>query len=165
MQVAGELPAKEESFKVLEPSIHGDDPPYRAPTCFSFAFRTWFAAPSPKLGRGLGRGLNRAGDEDHSGQGQAMRKMCTHSSLIEGFWVAAEKAWSALEWGMIADSVRYLIDEDGRKVAVVLDIEAYHRLLAELEELESLRAFDEAKAEGGEATPIEEALAEIERGR
>ncbi len=66
---------------------------------------------------------------------------------------------------MIVDTVRYLVDEDGRKIAVVLDIETYHQLLAELEELETLRAFDEAKAEGGEAIGLEEALAEIERGR
>ena len=58
---------------------------------------------------------------------------------------------------------RYLTDEDGHRVAVVLPIEAYQTLLGELEELESLRAFDRAKADGGEVISLEDAVAEIER--
>jgi hypothetical protein len=37
--------------------------------------------------------------------------------------------------------------------------------LDELEELESIRAYDEAKASGEDAIPFEEAVAEIERSR
>ena len=62
-------------------------------------------------------------------------------------------------------SERYLTDEDGRRVAVVLTLDAYQTLLEELEELESLRAFDRAKASDDEIIPLEDAVAEIERQR
>jgi hypothetical protein len=58
---------------------------------------------------------------------------------------------------------RYLVDDDGKRIGVVLDIKKYKRLLQALEELESIRAYDAAKASGGEAIPFEEAVAEIER--
>ncbi len=45
---------------------------------------------------------------------------------------------------------RYLIDEQGNRVAVVLDIAEYDRILAELEDL---RAFDAAKASGEKPIP------------
>jgi hypothetical protein len=48
---------------------------------------------------------------------------------------------------------------------VVLDIRDYHRLIAELEELESIRAYDAAKASGDEAVPFAQAVAEIERSK
>ncbi len=59
----------------------------------------------------------------------------------------------------------YLIDEQGNRVAVVLDIAEYDRILAELEELEDIRAFDAAKASGEKPIPIKRALAEIKRKR
>lgn len=60
---------------------------------------------------------------------------------------------------------RYLVDEQGNRIGVVLDIAAYHQLLDKLEELESLYAFDMAEASEDEAIPLEEAIAEIEQGR
>jgi hypothetical protein len=60
---------------------------------------------------------------------------------------------------------RYIVDEKGNRVGVLLDIEDYRKLLAELEELESIRAYDAAKASGDEAIPFEQAVAEIERKR
>ncbi len=57
---------------------------------------------------------------------------------------------------------RYLVDEDGNRLGVVLDIKDYRRLLEELEELETLRTYDAAKASGDQAIPFEEAVAEIE---
>lgn len=59
----------------------------------------------------------------------------------------------------------YVIDEQGNPIGVVLDISDYRKLLEELEELESIRAFDAAKASGDEAIPFEEAVAEIEQNR
>jgi len=53
----------------------------------------------------------------------------------------------------------------GDRIAVLLDLEDYHRLLKELEELESVRAYDAAKASGDEAIPFERAVAEIESER
>ncbi|MBC7262596.1 MAG: hypothetical protein H5T63_11370 [Chloroflexi bacterium] len=58
---------------------------------------------------------------------------------------------------------RYIVDESGARIGVLLDIEDYHRLLRELEELESIRAYDAAKASGDEAIPFEQAVAEIEK--
>lgn len=49
---------------------------------------------------------------------------------------------------MIKLKERYIVDEKGNRVGVLLDIEDYHKLLAELEELESIRAYDAAKASG-----------------
>lgn len=60
---------------------------------------------------------------------------------------------------------RYIVDEKGVRVGVVLDLEDYHRLLEELEELESVRAFDAAKASGDEAIPFERAVAELEQNQ
>jgi len=60
---------------------------------------------------------------------------------------------------------RYLVDDRGNRISVVLDIADYQGLLEELEELESIRAYDAAKATEEEAIPFEQALAEIEADR
>lgn len=55
----------------------------------------------------------------------------------------------------------YVVDEQGNRVAVFLEIAEYRKLLSELEELESLCACDAAKATDDEAIPLEEAMAKI----
>jgi hypothetical protein len=60
---------------------------------------------------------------------------------------------------------RFIVDENGKRIGVLLDIEDYHRLLEELDELEAIRAYDAAKASGDEVLPLEQALAEIEKDR
>ena len=57
---------------------------------------------------------------------------------------------------------RYLVDNNGNRIGVVLDMKDYHRLLQELEELDSIRAYDAAKASGGEVIPFEQAVMEVE---
>jgi len=59
----------------------------------------------------------------------------------------------------------YVVDEQGNPIGVVLDIADYRKLLEELEELESIRAYDAAKACRDEAIPFEQAVAEIEQNR
>jgi len=66
---------------------------------------------------------------------------------------------------MISIQERFVVDERGQRLSVLLDIATYRRLLEELEELESLRAYDAAKASGDEAIPFEQAVAEIEQNR
>ncbi len=63
-------------------------------------------------------------------------------------------------------STRYVTDEGGRRVEVILDIETYERLVEAFEELEDQRIYDEAKAElaaGAKARPVTEFIEEIER--
>ena len=67
---------------------------------------------------------------------------------------------------------RYVVDENGKRVAVLLDIEEYARMIEELEEFEDIlarRAYDEAKAElergEDELIPWEQAKREIEEER
>jgi PHD/YefM family antitoxin component YafN of YafNO toxin-antitoxin module len=45
---------------------------------------------------------------------------------------------------------RYVVDQTGNRVAVLIDIEEYQRILEALEELESINAYDEAKASNDE---------------
>lgn len=63
----------------------------------------------------------------------------------------------------MAQAERFLVDEQGRRVAVVLDVAEYERLLAQAEELEAVRAHDAARAAGDVAVPLDDALREIER--
>jgi hypothetical protein len=60
---------------------------------------------------------------------------------------------------------RYLVDESGSRVAVLLDIEEYQKILDALEELEAITAYDGAKAESDEVITFEQAIAEIESHR
>ena len=66
---------------------------------------------------------------------------------------------------MILFKERYVTDENGNRVAVLLDMEDYRKLLEDLEILESIRAYDAAKASGDRPIPFEDAIAEIERER
>ena len=60
---------------------------------------------------------------------------------------------------MLSVKEQYIIDENGQRVSVVLEIGAYQKLL---EELESLRAYDQAKTQDDAAIPFEQAVEEIE---
>jgi len=66
-------------------------------------------------------------------------------------------------WEMANVKERYLVDDNGNRIGVVLGVKEYRRLLQDLEELESIRAYDVAKASGDEAIPFEQAVAAIER--
>jgi hypothetical protein len=63
---------------------------------------------------------------------------------------------------MITLKEHFIVDENGQRVGVLLDIEDYRRLLEDAEELEAIRAYEAAKASGDEAIALEQALAEIE---
>jgi len=60
---------------------------------------------------------------------------------------------------------RYIVDEHGNQVGVLLEIAEYRRLLEELEELSSIKAYDKAKASQDEIIPFEQAVSEIEQSR
>lgn len=57
---------------------------------------------------------------------------------------------------------RYIVDEKGKRVGVVLDMAEYRRMLGELE---CIRAYDAAKASGDEAVTFDWARDEIGRER
>ena len=63
---------------------------------------------------------------------------------------------------------KFVVDEDGKRVGVVLDIEEYKKILEDLEDLEDLdaiRAYDDAKSADEEAIPFEQAVDEIKASR
>ena len=62
-------------------------------------------------------------------------------------------------------SKQFLTDENGVRVAVVLDIKEYEELLEELEDLQAVHEYEEAKAAGEAPIPLEKALDEIRRSR
>ncbi len=66
---------------------------------------------------------------------------------------------------MTATREQYLVDENGNRTAVLLGVERYVELLEAQEELESLRAYDEAKASGDEVISFAQAVDEIEAAR
>lgn len=60
---------------------------------------------------------------------------------------------------------KFLVDDQGQRVAVLLDISDYENLLDELDELDAIKAYDAAKASGEDSIPLEDALAEVDRNR
>jgi PHD/YefM family antitoxin component YafN of YafNO toxin-antitoxin module len=60
---------------------------------------------------------------------------------------------------------KYITDDNGNKDAVILPIKEYNQLLEELEEMEDVRLYDEAKAANEPSIPIDEAFKIIEAER
>jgi hypothetical protein len=60
---------------------------------------------------------------------------------------------------------KYLVDKKGKRVSVVVDIKAYRKMMADLEELEAIRAYDAAKSCPDEVIPFDQAVQEIKKSR
>ena len=60
---------------------------------------------------------------------------------------------------------RYITDEQGNRIGVLLDIEEYQKLLEESEELDAIRAYDLAVSGEDDEIPFEAAIAEIENSQ
>ena len=56
----------------------------------------------------------------------------------------------------------YIIDKDGRKIAVQIPIKTYEKLVADSEELDEIKEYRKAKAHKGNAIPFDQAFSEIE---
>jgi hypothetical protein len=56
----------------------------------------------------------------------------------------------------------FVIDKNGRKVAVQIPLRMYKKLLADSEELEEIKEYRKAKTHKSEAIPFEQAFKEIE---
>lgn len=63
----------------------------------------------------------------------------------------------------MAGDRQFVTNEKGERIAVVLPLDIYQRLIEAFEELEDIRAYDEAKAADEPAVPFEQAIKEIER--
>ncbi len=57
---------------------------------------------------------------------------------------------------------QFVVDENGNRKAVLVAIERYFELLEAQEELESIHAYDAAKASNDEAIPFSQAIKGIE---
>lgn len=53
---------------------------------------------------------------------------------------------------------QFITDNNGKKVAVLMPIKEYEKILDELEELEDIRLYDEVKARNEESIPLEQYL-------
>ena len=62
---------------------------------------------------------------------------------------------------MIQFHEQYLVDEEGNRKAVVVPISSWQEILEALDELDDIRAYDEAKREPSNPVPFDQALAEI----
>ena len=66
---------------------------------------------------------------------------------------------------MIAIHPQYITDDKGTKLSVVLPIEEFNSLMEDLDELEDIRLYDEAKTDTEPTVPIDEAFKMIEANR
>lgn len=60
---------------------------------------------------------------------------------------------------------QFIEDSKGHKIAVLLPIEDYNKILSKLEDLADIRAYDAAKNSDDEIIPFEQAFQEIEANR
>ena len=56
----------------------------------------------------------------------------------------------------------YIIDKNGRKIAVQVPIKTYEKLIADSEELDEIKEYRKAKVHKGHAIPFVQAFQEIE---
>lgn len=65
---------------------------------------------------------------------------------------------------MVEIHEKYIVDEFGRKKAVVLDFEEWKAILDILEELDDVHLYDEAKSRKEDIILFDDALNEIKEG-
>ena len=65
---------------------------------------------------------------------------------------------------MVAIHPEFVIDEKNEKKAVMLPFAEWQQVMEELEELDDIRSFDEAKSRPSDTVPFEEVAKKIERG-
>ena len=59
---------------------------------------------------------------------------------------------------MSTNREQFVVDESGKRTAVLLEIDRYSELVEAQEELEAIRAYDEAKASDDDAIPFTQAI-------
>ena len=66
---------------------------------------------------------------------------------------------------MLTINPQYITDKTGKKISAVLPMKEFKTLLEELEELEDIRLYDEAKKSNEPSIPIDDAFKMIEAKR
>lgn len=66
---------------------------------------------------------------------------------------------------MISLSPHFITDGQGKKISVVLPVKDFEAILEELEELEDIKLYDEAKKSNEPSIPIDDAFKKIEAKR
>ncbi len=64
---------------------------------------------------------------------------------------------------MITTHEEYVVDSDGQRKAVIVPREEWQQLLEALEELDDVRAYDEAKRQPSDPIPFDQAVREIRK--
>ena len=65
---------------------------------------------------------------------------------------------------MVKIHENYVIDVEGNKKAVMVPISEWQKILEALEELDDIRAYDQAKSKPSNPIPFEKAIEEIQKG-
>lgn len=60
---------------------------------------------------------------------------------------------------------QFIDDNQGKRIAVLMPIDQYNKMLEQLEDIDDIRAYDTAKAEEDEVIPFDQAVRGIEKGR
>jgi len=60
---------------------------------------------------------------------------------------------------------QFIIDNQGKKISVILPIKDYRTIMEELEEMDNIRLYDEAKKSNEPSIPIDQAFEMIEANR
>ena len=66
---------------------------------------------------------------------------------------------------MVTIHPQYVVGEGQERKAVLLSLTEWEQILEELEELDDIRAYDEATAGPQDAVPLDQAVREIEEER
>jgi hypothetical protein len=60
---------------------------------------------------------------------------------------------------------QFIEDSQGNRIAVLMPIDQYNKMLEQLEEIDDILAYDAAKAQDDEILPFDQAVKEIEDER
>ena len=66
---------------------------------------------------------------------------------------------------MVTVHPQYVFDENQQPHTVLLSVAEWERVVEEFEELDDMRAYDEAKADPGDANSFDQAVREIREGQ
>ncbi len=60
---------------------------------------------------------------------------------------------------------QFITDNNGQKLAIILPIKEYNKMMDELEEFEDIKLYDKVKASNESSIPIDEAIKMIDKER